>query len=391
MEQQIHQFAPEKNGKHPQPLPVYAPNLQESKAEEWDLRQFLAMARRRAVVIGSVAIAICGTFWFSTLSGVAKYEGKFRLLVEPVTAESKLAGLTQTPGANANQEQGLDYETQIQVLQSPELMAPIIKQLSIRYPDISYGSLIGKLTIVRFDETKILEVSYQDTDPQKVEFVLQQVAKGYLKYSLQQRQTNLRQGIQFVTYQLPQLQARVNSLQKQVQQFRQRYNFVDPEVKAQILAEQVSNVSIQRLNIQNQLAETRAFYKTLQGQSGKQLAQARSFYPTLQKQSSGEEALIEREAPLYETLVGQLRAVESLIAADSTRYRQDSPFIKRLREKRANLLPILQKESERVLGNKLVQITNEISLLEMRAAKIAQAESSLDKQVKQLPILARGS
>jgi len=389
MDQQIHQFAPEKNGKYPQPLPVYTPTVQENKADEWDLRQYLAMARRRAVVIGSVAIAICGTFWFSTLSGVAKYEGKFRLLVEPVTAESKLAGLTQTPGANANQEQGLDYETQIQVLQSPELMAPIIKQLSIRYPDISYGSLIGKLTIVRFDETKILEVSYQDTDPQKVEFVLQQVAKGYLKYSLQQRQTNLRQGIQFVTYQLPQLQARVNSLQKQVQQFRQRYNFVAPEVKAEILAEQVSNVSIQRLNIQNQLAETRAFYKTLQGESGKQLAQARSFYPTLQKQSSGEEALIEREAPLYETLVGQLRQVESLIAADSTRYRQDSPLIKRLREKRANLLPILQKESERVLGNKLVQITNEISLLEMRAAKIAQAESSLDKQVKQLPILAR--
>lgn len=406
-QQRTQQLLPEKNGKHLQPLlPVYAPVLQENnKTDEWDLRQLLTVVRRRAVVIGSVAIALSATFWFSTLSREAMYEGRFRLLVEPVTAEGQLEGLTQIPGRN--QEVGLDYDTQIQVLGSPELLAPIIKQISTRYPDVSYGSLIGNLTIFRLEETKILQVSYQDSNPQKTQFVLQQLAKGFLKYSLQERQTNLRQGVQFVDSQLPQLQLRVNSLQRKLQDFRQQYNFIDPEVKGEQLSEQVSAVSQERVSTQNQLSEARAFYATLQGKSGEQLAQARASYPileyhpseqlaqtpapnsALQKPSGAEEALIEKEAPLYESLVAQLRDLESQIAAESTRFRNDSPFIQKLREKREKLLPVLRQESERMLGNKLVEVANQISLLELRAAKIAQAESGLNQQVQQLPILAR--
>ncbi len=179
-QQPIPQLVPQQNGKHPQPLlPIYAPTTEENKSDDWDLRQILAVVRRRAVVIGSVAIAICTTVWCSTLTSEPKYEGKFGLLVEPVTAQSKLTGLSDIPGINANSQQdGLDYNTQIMVLQSPELMAPIIKQLSSRYPEISYSSLIGHLKISRLQETKILEVRYQDSEPQKIQFVLQQLAKG---------------------------------------------------------------------------------------------------------------------------------------------------------------------------------------------------------------------
>jgi capsular exopolysaccharide synthesis family protein len=50
---------------------------------------------------------------------------------------------------------------------------------------------------------------------------------------------------------------------------------------------------------------------------------------------------------------------------------------------------VLQQEAKRVLGIKLVEVANQISGLEVRAAKIAQAESSLNQQIKQLPNLAR--
>jgi len=378
------------NGKHPQPsLPIYAVPFQENTQtdDEWDLRQLLTVVRRRALVIGSVAIALSATVCFLTLTRQPKYEGKFQLLVEPVTKESKLEDLTQIPGVNATKEEGLDYDTQIRVLQSPELMAPIIKQLSTRYPDISYDSLLENLSITRFQETKILEVSYQDPDPQTIQFVLQQLAKDYLKYSLQERQTNLRQGIQFVDSQRPQLQLRVNSLQKQLQQFRQQYNFIDPEVKAEQLSEQANIIQQQRLDTEKQLAEARALYATLQSRSGKQLAQTTALDETLQDQSGTAESL--NETSVYEKLVAQLRDVESQIAANLTKLQEDSPTIQALRQKRENLLPILQQEASRVLGNKLVEVKNQISILKARAAKIAQAESSLNQQIQQLPTLAR--
>ncbi len=75
-QQRIQHLVPEQNGKYPQPLlPVYAPTLQENKTDEWDLRQILTVARRRAVLIGSVAIAVSATVWFWTLSRQPKYSG----------------------------------------------------------------------------------------------------------------------------------------------------------------------------------------------------------------------------------------------------------------------------------------------------------------------------
>lgn len=359
----------EKNKHLQPPLPIYEVEYQKNKTDEWDLRQLLALVRRRTAIIGSVAIAIWAIFWFSALSQKPKYEGKFRLLVEPVTTQTELAGLTASPGTNSNPEGGLDYDTQIQLLQSPKLLAPIVKQIAIRYPDINYDLLSANLKIVRFEETKILEVTYQDLEPQKTQFVLHKLATGYLKYSLQGRQTDLIQGSQFVNLQLPQLQARVNSLQSQLQHFRKQYNFINPEEKEDKLSKQISDIELQRLDTQKQLAATRTLYKILQSSTG------------------AEEAL--KNALIYQKLRSQLSELDTQIAVESTRFQGDSPTIQALRQKRENLLPLLQQEEKRVLQKKQEEVANQISVLQEQTEKIVQAENSLNQQFKQLPTLAR--
>lgn len=370
-QQPIQRLVPKNNSQHPPSIPSnYALNSPENKADEWDLQQILAFVRRRAIVIGGVAIAISSTIWLITLSRQASYEGKFQLLVEPVTAETQLAQLTPDSQANTNsQEAGLDYSTQIQVLQSPKLIAPIIKQIKTRYPDISYYSLIPNLTLTRFQETKILEVRYQDSDPQKVKFILDLLARGYLKYSLQERQTNLSQGIQFVDSQQPMLQARVNGLQTQLQNFRQKYNFIDPSAKAEQLSEQVNTIKLQQLDTQKQLAETRSLYEIVQSQSG--------------------EPQVLNESPAYQKLVAQLQQLESQIDVELIRFQEDSPTIQALRQKREKLLPLVQQEARRVLVNKKLEMENQISVLQVRANQLAKAESNLTQQIKQAPSLAR--
>ncbi len=384
----------EKNGKHSQSLPpVYTnslPNNSNQAGDDLDLQQLVAIVRRRIVVIGSVAISIAVGVGLWTLTQQPKYQGTFRLLVEPVTTENKLAELTQIPGVTSNgQQESLDYNTQIQVLVSPKLMAPIISQLAQQYPDIDYNAMLGAMTIKRFETTKILEVSYQDTETEKIKFILQQLAKDYLKYSLQERQTNLRKGIDFVDSQLPELQVRVNSLQRQLQQFRQQYNFIDPEVKAQQLSEQVDNVQLQRLDTQKELAETRSLYASFQAQSGAALADNPAFYAATNSQERSDTAQALKEAPVYQKLVGQLRDIESQIGADSTRFQDDSPNMVSLRNKRENLFPVLRAEAQRILGNKLVELSTKISGLEVRLAEVSQAENKLNQSVEQLPTLAR--
>ena len=392
------------NGKRLPSLPLaYKSQFPENAQDELNLRQLLTVVRRRAWVIVGVAIATTSAIAFWTISQTPKYEGKFQLLVEPVTEEGNLNKLTQVRGGNNElPASALDYDTQIQVLRSANLMAPIVEEihkLDKRYNDVSYDSLIsnGQLVISRLEQTKILEVRYRDTDPDKVKFVLHQVARGYLRYSLQARQTNLKQGIQFVDSQLPQLRTRVDKLQGQLQAFRQQNSLLDPESQGQQLATRVSAINQQQLDTQVKLREARSLYATLSSQVG----------------SSPNEAIATStlsEAPRYQQLLNQLQEIEAKIAKESARFTEESPTIQSLREQKRNLLPLLEQESQKVLGKslesagvtkdspstirleltkQLVDATNQIQVMQVRQNAIAQAERSIDQQVKQLPVIAR--
>jgi capsular exopolysaccharide synthesis family protein len=388
------------NGKYLySPPPISLTQPLEKEQDELNLRHLLSVVRRRAVVIAGVTIAVTSAISFWTFSQTPKYEGKFQLLVEPVTEEGNLDKLTQVPGVSESPGSILDYDTQIEVLRSPNLMAPILEEIEKQYKDVSYDSLIGssELNIERLEETKILEVRYRDTDPKKVRFVLHQVARGYLRYSLQERQINLKKGIQFVEGQLPQLRDRVDKLQGQLQAFRQQNNLLDPETQSQQLSTRVSAIEQEQLQTQVGLREARSLYTTISSQLG----------------LSPNEALATAalsEAPRYQELLNKLQEVEAKIATELSRFTEESPPVQVLRNQQRNLLPLLEQESQRVLGANLSQVdvsndspnsirleltqqlvdaTNQIQVLQVRQNAIAQAERSLNLQVKQMPVIAR--
>lgn len=383
----------------PPPPPIYQIQSPEPEPDELNLPQLLTVIRRRALVIAGVAIAVtCGmAFW--TLRQTPRYESKFQLLVEPVTDEGNLDKLTQVPGVRDIPRSSLDYETQIQVLRSPNLMAPIIQEIHKHYPEVSYESLIGsnQLTVNRLGDTKILEGRYRDTDPQKVRRVLHEVARGYLRYSLQERQVNLRQGIQFVEEQLPQLRDRVDKLQGQLQGFRQQNNLLDPQIQAQALSERTGALEQRQIETQVQLQEARSLYTTIAQQVG------------LSPQQAIATATLS-EAPRYQQLLNQLSEIEAQIAVESARFTPESPTIQALQEQRNNLLPLLRREAQIVLGQtlteagvstaspssirmnltqQLVDVTNQIQVLQVRQNSIAQAARIVNLQVKQMPVIAR--
>ncbi len=392
-------LSPNGNGKHPQYAPpmVYRTPPPEPESDEWTLRQLVNVIRRRALVIAGVAIAVTAGISFWTLNQTPKYESKFQLLVEPVTEEGDLDKLTEVVGGGDGRNSALDYDTQIQVLRSPKLMKAIVDEINKHYPEVTYESLMSQLIVSRLGETKILEGRYRDTKPEKVRRVLHEVARGYLRYSLQERQLNLKQGIQFVDDQLPVLRDRVNKLQGQLQAFRQQHNLLDPEIQAQELSEQVSAIEQQQLQTQVQYQETRSLYNTLLQQLGLSPQQAVATVSL-------------SEAPRYQKLLNQLAEIESQIALESARFTPQSPTMQALRQKRNNLLPLLNQESQKVLGanlteagvssaspnsirtdltQQLVQATNQLQVLQVKQSAIARAAQLLNLQVKQIPVIAR--
>ncbi|MTJ11429.1 polysaccharide biosynthesis tyrosine autokinase [Anabaena sp. UHCC 0187] len=338
------------------------------EGSDWNLRQFLSLLQRRAIIItGVVTVAMAGVT-YSTLKQENIYQGNFQILVEPVNNDNDL-GKINIGDTNISRANGLDYESQIQVLKSPELLQPVVKKLQESYPDITYTSLLEGLTIRRFGAAKVIEVSYKSNDTQKIQFVLDAISKFYLNYSLDKRQTKLRQGVQFVDKQLPEIQKRVTYFQKEMQIFRQRYNFIDPENQSQAISQEIQFLTQQRLSINQQLVAARANYLSLQGEEG-QLAVINS-------------------APLYQQLIVQQRQLDTQISGELTRFQPDNPVIQSLQEKRDNLLPIINKEAQRALNIKIAEAASLIRKAEVDSQQLIQAEQQLQKKLEQLPVLSR--
>lgn len=362
---------------------------QSSQADEekWDLGWLASALRRRVGLITIVAAgattAAGGLFLTMAGSQPRRYAGEFQLLVEPVTAEEQQARSSATAqGADTPtpiniDASRLDYETQIRVLRSPRILESVVKEAQKRYPDLTYDSLtasldISRVTTLTLDKkeqgTKLISVAYQDDDPQKVEYVLSQLSKTYLAYSLKERQSSIRQGANFIDKQLPQLRRRVDTLQRQIQALRQQYTIVDPQLQGQQLTNQAGALQQQRADSQTQIAEAQAKFNDLQQQL----------------QSSNLQSVL-GEATYYQSLLNQYQQIEGQLATESARLQPDNPALQSLLEKRSNLQNLLQTEANRVIG----KASGSISVAQARNRAISQSIAGVNQNIEQLTGVSR--
>ncbi|MBE9061349.1 polysaccharide biosynthesis tyrosine autokinase [cf. Phormidesmis sp. LEGE 11477] len=297
------------------------------------------------------------------------FRGQFRMLVEPVNASDDLSDLTSILATQNTRRSGLDYATQVQVLRSPELMEPVLEELQQTYPTLSYPTLLRNLQISRPGETKILEVSYLGSDPVQIQVVLDFLAQTYLEYSLKERQTNLRQGINFVESQLPDLQARVDTLQDQLEAFRRQANFITPETQSGSVTQQAGEIASQRMALNQQQREAEQAFSSLQ-------------------ETSGALATLEN-APIYQQLLGEMRAIEVRIAEELTRFEPGSLPIRVLEEQRENILPLLNQEAQRVMSAEQAAAINRLEMLAAQNEILEDVEQTGFERLNALPSLIR--
>ncbi|GCA74348.1 tyrosine-protein kinase YwqD [Microcystis aeruginosa NIES-2520] len=385
--------------------PAFIPSLTQEE-EELNLRQVFSVFKHRRWLIAGITLGVTGAIATWTFLKTPIYQGRFLLLIGQPIEENKnslrLAAQDILPQLGG---EDIDYDTQIAVLTSPQLLNPILSKITPKYPDFTYSDLISKtgqsdLEISQLKETKVLEISYQDAEPEKIKLVLDNLARHYLNYSSQERKTEINQGLDFVNAQLPLLRERVNTLQKQMQQFRQQYNFLDPDKEATRLSQQLTTTEQDYRAAQVALNEINSRYQALQQQVG--LAPNQAIIATYLSESPG-----------YQDLLKQLQEVEVELAKQSAVFAKDSPIIATLEEKRANLLPLLQNEAQRTLGEKLpqtvgnspalvsrsalrveltqqlVEAANSRQTLEIKVESLARSLEQQKASVKNLAVLAR--
>ncbi|MDH6083786.1 GumC family protein [Umezakia ovalisporum] len=345
----------------------------DDEGDEWNPKELLDLLRRRALVIIGVSTTV--------MLGVAinlilnpkpvKYESSFQMLVEPENHSNQVADILEdfNPLSNKSALDTLDYESQILVLKSPELVNKSINKLKDFYPEIDYEYLMNGLAIVRLGETKILEIRYRSEDPLESKAVLEQIARDYLQYSLEKRQTRINLGLQYIDREIPVLQGRVDQIQKEFQLFQQRYNFITPE----LISQQVDGRTATLVERQQEL--------------GRQIAQARVNLDFVQSEE-GTRTVLE-SYPVYQELNNELRQLNLEIAKTSTLLQDDNPRMITLRERRDKLVPIIQEESERYILTKRAEAVSALRSLQVNMEELQKSQQILALQHQQLPDLLR--
>ncbi|HEY9693940.1 MAG TPA: polysaccharide biosynthesis tyrosine autokinase [Oculatellaceae cyanobacterium] len=359
------------------------------------------------------AVLIAGVTSLATVAAVLLlgkepplYQGDFQLLVEPITNEAK----SNDPSAITRSEKqapnfSVDYPTQVAILQSQKMLSEIVQQVQTQYPSFNYGELrqglmVGRVGKTPSDNTKIIQVIYQNQNPKIAQFVLEKIAEKYLKYSLDERRSRIGEGVKFIDSQTPALQKRVDNLQSQLQILQRQYKLTDPKQNGEELFAQTRQIAGEKSAVQRQLQELSSLYTNL----NKQL----NLTPD---EAIAASAL--SEDPIYQEAVGKLREVEGQIAVESTRFTAESPPMQALDAKRQSLIALLNQESQRIVGQQglntsknfqglgsqstvrlelikqLVDTRNQIQTLQVRNQALAQSKDAFEQAARQFPDVAR--
>lgn len=349
--------------------------LQEQDAEGGlQLDRFAAVLRRRILLIVSVTVLTASAAIAKSITEKPTYQSEFELLTPPATLETEIIS-TINPDALSNQSEAIGVgaldETQIKVLTSPRVMRPIVEELQKSYPETNYNRVINKLTITPNDGGQTLTVNYQDGNPEKVVKVLDVVSEAYLRYSLEDRQSDIYRGVDFVDEQLPDVKKRVDWLESELEGLRQEFNLIDPLAQGEQLSAQMARFNSEQLELRVQIEQTEQLYEDLQQElsQGGELASA--------------SALL--ESPRYQALLNQLLEVDSQLADDLSLFLEDSPEVGVTTDLRENIEPLLEREGQRVQD----QVGSLIRELRSRDQALTRSINTLGGQIQSLSSVAR--
>ena len=298
---------------------------------------FAALVRQKFWFLGTFATAILGALLF-TLTQDSAYESSMRLIIEPNYRQEYDPA---DEGGGSDRQRETDYFTQINLMRGEDLLARAAETLEPTYPGLSAADISEDLQIQQVQEsgveTRIVSVSYTDTQPERAQQVLEALRLVYQNYALEQQTQRLNRGLESINDQIKEAQDGLTDSQDDLRSFRQDQSTIDPQQQAEALSNSLSDITQQQYTQQEQLQAAIAQYETLRRQVN--LSPDQAFRAARLSQS-----------PRFQSLLNALQATELELAERRAVYLDTEPRVEILLEQRQRQVRLLADEAERVLG-----------------------------------------
>jgi capsular exopolysaccharide synthesis family protein len=321
----------------PVPGQTMSPSMIEADSSEAGIQNVIGILRRRWLVLSLVSLSVF-TFQLSkALKAPPVYEAQFQLLIQRPEQDitNPLEG-----AAILSQGRGSDddyYNTQMTILLGNKLLNPVLQKIYQKYPDFNkhtfgYDEFLRQLSISRPEKGQILTVRYIDSDPQRVEFVLQSLAKAFLDYTKEDQDLKTQEKLKFVNQQIPLLQRQVITLQDRLLRLKEKYEFYNPEEQGQFYGNDLNITSQKKREVTLQIQQIESIINILEIKLN-----------TTENKALALDTLA--QSPQYLQLISKLNEINLELAKQSNRLTDDNVVVQQLKADRESILRLLDQYS----------------------------------------------
>ena len=230
----------------------------------WDI-----VCRRRwsALTTLSVVLTLVTIYSFKTRP---IYKATARVEIDAETPQlQSLSELYQSPISDET-----FLQTQVRVLESDNLVWQTIQQLKLAENSIftsalpapeppgspaNEGALIREfrkhLSVVLALNTRMVEVSYESTDPNLAADVVNGLVNGYVEYNFRMKYDATRQASGWMEQQLDELKAKVERSQQALVDYEREHAIVNVSDKQNVVEQKLEDLSRDLTNAQNDLSQ----------------------------------------------------------------------------------------------------------------------------------------
>ena len=346
-----------------------------------NLSRFVGVIYRQSYIVVAVSVLVGGAAFLKAWFEPPIFTSRVELLTEPVTLETQILSSTN-PDTLSSREEVVSVEAdelKLKILKSPRILSPVVNKLEDKYPDLNYNSLADNLDVkTTLQSTKagnILKITYRNNNENQVRDIIHEVANTYLNYSLETRQSDIKQGIAFLDQQLPTLRKEVDLLQEKLQQLRQKNNLIDPITQAELLSNQLDSFKKEQEMVRVDLAQARMLNASQQAE--------------ITSNTTGNISASILETQRYQDLKKQLLLVDTELTKQSAIWTEETPQIKLLQEQRQNLLSLLNRETQQIEEEVQIRASQRWLELTSRDKALTQAINGLENKIKHLSATTR--
>ncbi|MCU0549917.1 MAG: polysaccharide biosynthesis tyrosine autokinase [Leptolyngbya sp. Prado105] len=301
--------------------------------EKLDFQNYWLIAKRRWKPTAAIIAASLIASGFVASSQKPTYMATGKIVLKP----NKLPSLTGLGGEAAGRVSNLTMQSNPVRTEAQNVVSRPVMQSTIEVLKLTDGAgnplhpdaLAKAIKVKDVAGADVLQITYEDRDPEKAAAVLNQVMTQYLKANVVENRSEAAAAREFIAEQLPKTEATVSQAEAALRQFKERSGIADTKAEETRLNEAISTLEKQILEANTDLAETATRYEKLAETLNMSADRALDISSLSQDES-------------IKQVATQLQQVQTQLELERTRYTDKHPAIVNLQEREQTLKALLE-------------------------------------------------